>query len=87
MDDESSQRRGISEHSAGSQRGRDTELQGARVLILTGQFKGQEGVCLGKGSADSLWAVSPDSTNEILSLIFEKEFALLVDLSADPTQN
>ena len=72
---------------ADAQRGGHAELEGARVLILTGQFKGQEGVCLGKGSADNLWAVSPDSTNEVLSLVFEKEFALLVDLSADPTQN
>jgi hypothetical protein len=62
-------------------------MQGDRVLILTGPFKGQEGVCLGKRSAENLWAVSPDSTNEVLSLVFEKEFALLVDLSADPTQN
>ena len=87
MDDESSQRAGVSKHSALARRGRRAELEGARVLILTGQFKGQEGVCLGKGSADNLWAVSPDSTNEVLSLVFEKEFALLVDLSADPTQN
>jgi hypothetical protein len=87
MDYESSQRGGVSDHSTDAHRGRHAELEGARVLILTGQFKGQEGVCLGKGSAENLWAVSPDSTNEILSLVFEKEFALLVDLSADPTQN
>ena len=87
MDYESSQRGRISEHSADAQHGRETELEGARVLILTGQFKGQEGVCLGKGSADNLWAVSPDSTYEVLSLVFEKDFGLLVDLSADPNQN
>ena len=87
MDYESSQRPGISAHSAEAQRGRHAELEGARVLILNGHFKGQEGVCLGKGSANNLWAVSPDSTNEVLSLVFEKDFALLVDLSTDPTQN
>jgi hypothetical protein len=87
MDYESSQRRGISDHSGDAQRGRHAEFEGARVLILTGQFKGQEGVCLGKGSADNLWAVSPDSTSEVLSLVFEKDFAPLVDLSADPTRN
>jgi len=87
MDYESSQRYGLPDHSAEGQRGRHAKLEGARVLILTGQLKGQEGVCLGKGSADNLWAVSPDSTNEILSLVFEKDFALLVDLSANPTQN
>ncbi len=63
------------------------KLDGARVLILTGEFKGEEGVCLGRGSADNLWSVSPDGTAEILSLIFERDFALLVDLSSDPTRN
>lgn len=87
MDYESSQRRDISDYSADAQRGRHAKLEGARVLILTGQFKGQEGVCLGKGSADNLWAVSPDCTDEILSLVFEKDFGLLVDLSSDPTRN
>ena len=87
MDYESSQRRGISNDSGDAQRGRHAELEGARVLILTGRFKGQEGVCLGKGSAENLWAVSPDSTDEILSLVFEEDFGLLVDLSSDPTRN
>ena len=88
MDDESSQRARYFEAVAlGAQHGRHAELEGARVLILTGKFKGEEGVCLGKGSADNLWAVSPDCTDEILSLVFEKDFALLVDLSSDPTRN
>src|SRR5947208_1563945 len=85
MDYQSSQQRGLPDHSADAQRVRRAKLEGARVLILTGQFKGEEGVCLGKGSAQNLWAVSPDSTNEVLSLVFEKDFGLLVDLSADPT--
>ena len=71
MDDESSKRR---------------EMQGARVLILTGSFQGQEGVCLGAKSPD-VWAISPNNSDEILSLAFEKEFALLVDLSSDPNRN
>jgi hypothetical protein len=62
-------------------------MQGARVIILTGAFKGREGVCLGQGPAVGLWAVSPDSSTEIVSLAFEKDFALLVDLSSDPTRN
>jgi hypothetical protein len=61
-------------------------MQGARVLILSGKFKGEEGVCLSKG-ANSRWAVSPDRSDEILSLAFESEFALLVDLSGDPRRN
>jgi hypothetical protein len=61
-------------------------MQGSRVLILTGEFKGDEGVCLGEDS-NSRWAVSPDRSDEILSLMADNEFALLVDLSADPTRN
>ena len=68
-------------------RGGRAEMEGARVLILTGRFKGEEGMCLGKGSADDLWAVSPDCTDEILSLVFEKDFGLVIDLSSDPTRN
>jgi hypothetical protein len=87
MDDESSQRAGVSKQSARAGRSDRAELENARVLILTGRFKGEEGICLGKGSAGKLWAVSPDCTAEILSLEFETDFALLVDLSSDPTQN
>jgi hypothetical protein len=60
-------------------------MQGARVLILTGQFEGEEGICLGECDLDHS-AVSPDSGDEILSLT-EREFALLIDLSADPESN
>jgi hypothetical protein len=34
-----------------------------------------------------LWAVSPDNSDEILSLAFEKDFGLCVNLSSDPTRN
>jgi hypothetical protein len=63
------------------------EMEGARVLIRTGEFKGDEGVCLGAATSPGLWAISPDGSNEILSLVFEKDFGLLVDLSADPRLN
>jgi len=33
------------------------------------------------------WAISPDGSNEILQLVLEKEFGLLVDLSASPEDN
>ena len=61
-------------------------MQGARVLILSGRFKGEEGICLSKGM-NGRSAVSPDSSDEILSLIADTEFALLVDLSEDPRRN
>jgi hypothetical protein len=33
------------------------------------------------------WAISPDRSDEILSLKLDRDFALLVDLSADPVRN
>jgi hypothetical protein len=62
-------------------------MEGARVLILTGQHKGQQAVCLGEAEGAGLWAISPDDTDEVLSLTFEKDFALLMDLSANPRLN
>ncbi|MBI2516580.1 MAG: hypothetical protein HYV95_06650 [Opitutae bacterium] len=62
-------------------------LEGHRVLILTGVHQGEEGVCLGKVTQRNFWAVSPDSSNDVLELTFEREFALLQDLSANPLRN
>jgi hypothetical protein len=87
MDNESSHEEAIPKQSPSRVHGDRADLEGARVLILTGRFKGEEGVCLGQASADNLWSVSPDCTDEILSLVFEKDFGLLVDLSSDPTRN
>jgi hypothetical protein len=61
-------------------------MQGARVLILSGRFKGEEGTCLGQDS-NGRWAISPDGSDEIRSLVRDKDFALLIDLSADPVRN
>jgi hypothetical protein len=63
------------------------EMQGAPVIILTGEFKGEEGVCLGKSGDGQGWAVSPVRSEKILTLAFEKDFGLLVDLSANPSSN
>lgn len=87
MDDESSQRAALPKRPASEPHGSRVEFEGARVLILTGRFKGEEGICLGRASAGDLWAVSPDCSSEILSLAFEKDFGLLVDLSSDPNRN
>ena len=62
-------------------------MQGARVLILTGEHKGEQGVCLGEADREGMWAISPDTSDEVLSLVFEKDFGLLVDLSANPELN
>jgi hypothetical protein len=63
------------------------KMEGARVLILTGQHKGEEGVCLGQADRAGLWVISPDRSDEILCLAFEKDFGLCVDLSSDPTRD
>jgi hypothetical protein len=63
-------------------------MEGARVLILTGRFKGEEGICLGKAADQSgLWAISPDRSDEVLSLALEKDFGLVIDLSGRPELN
>jgi hypothetical protein len=65
----------------------DAKMQGARVLILTGEHEGEQGVCLGEADRAGLWAISPDRSDEVLTLAFEKDFGLLVDLSANPELN
>ena len=61
-------------------------MQGSRVLILRGDFEGDEGICLGEDK-NGRWAISPNDSDEILSLVRDKHFALLIDLSADPRRN
>ena len=63
------------------------DFAGQRVIILTGKFAGHEGICLGRAAIEGLWAVSPDDSNEVLQLAFEREFGLLVDLSATSQKN
>jgi hypothetical protein len=61
-------------------------MQGARVLILSGRFKGQDGVCLGE-ERNGRWVISPNRSDEIFSMVRDQDFGLLIDLSADPTRN
>lgn len=62
-------------------------FEGARILILTGRFAGQEGACLGFTADRKQWAISPDSSDEIVPMNYEVDFALLIDLSAQPKRN
>jgi hypothetical protein len=62
-------------------------MEGTRVLITSGDYRGREGVCLGRAADGVRWAISPDDTAEILELQFDKDFGLLVDLSSDPSRN
>jgi len=50
-----------------------------RVLILSEPYAGEEGICLGLADDQESWNVSPDKSNAILRLVFERDFGLLVD--------
>jgi hypothetical protein len=63
------------------------DLSGCRILIVSGPHAGQEGICLGPAEDGKKWSVSPDDSNEILNLTFEKEFGLLLDMSGDAERN
>lgn len=64
-----------------------SDLAGCRVLILAGRYEGREVVCIGKSADGVRWAITPAGSDEIVQLVFEKEFGLLVDLSANPEAN
>jgi len=49
-----------------------------RVLILAGEYAGEEGICLGAIAGTDRWAVSPDCSTAVLDLRFESDFALLL---------
>lgn len=61
---------------------------GLSVIILVGEFAGQEGVCLGPvPDGGGLWAVSPDSSDRIVNLKFEEEFGVLINRGQKPGRN
>ena len=62
-------------------------MREAEVLILTGDWAGHEGICLGKAADGVRYAVSPHGSDLILQLVFGQDFGLLVDSSADPKLN
>lgn len=66
------QNRSINRHTKKSD-----SLEERRILILAGDYEGEEGICLGRIAGTNRWAISPDSSNAILELQFESEFALL----------
>ena len=52
---------------------------GKTVLILVGEFAGEEGICLGRAADGKRWAVSPKSADRIVEMEFEREFGLLLN--------
>ncbi len=66
----------------------DLDPAGHHVIILAGEFAGQEGVCLGPvPDGSGLWAVSPDGTDRIVNLKFDEEFGMLVNRGQEPGKN
>ena len=49
------------------------------VIILTGEFTGQEGFCLGPSGEKGIFAVTPNSSNRILHLRFDEDFGILIN--------
>lgn len=64
---------------------RSPNLSGSRVLILVEPYAGEEGICLGPAETDGSWFVSPNSSNEILRLEFERDFGLVVKRASGPS--
>jgi len=57
---------------------------GHTVLIIAGEHAGLEGICLGKATDGSdRWAVSPDGSDKVLYLVFDKEFGVLLNPSQE----
>ncbi len=52
---------------------------GKSVIILSGEFAGQEGFCLGPAGESGVFAVTPTTSNQILQLRFDTDFGILVN--------
>jgi hypothetical protein len=52
---------------------------GKPVIILSGKFAGQEGVCLGPDTTPGAFAVSPTGSSAILTLVLGREFGILLN--------
>jgi hypothetical protein len=58
------------------------------ILITSGEFAGEEGVCLGRALATKdLWAVSPASSDRIVNLRFDGEFGVLLNCGQETGRN
>ena len=57
------------------------------VIILKGEFAGQEGYCLGPSGQEGVFAVTPNTSTRILNLRFDEEFGILINKSQTPGRN
>ncbi len=61
---------------------------GMTVLITNGDYAGQEGLCLGRAEGtNELWAVSANSSNQIVNLRFDDEFGVLLNPGQSTARN
>lgn len=66
----------------------DIDPSGRTVIILAGEFAGEEGTCLGRSPGEKdRWAVSPNSSDQIVNLLFEKEFGVILNSGQEPGKN
>lgn len=66
----------------------DFDPGGLTVIILSGEFAGEEGTCLGPvPDQPDLWAVSPLSSDRILNLRFEEGFGVVLNPDQEPGRN
>jgi hypothetical protein len=66
----------------------DIDPSGHTVIILAGEFAGEEGTCLGRAPGEKeRWAVSPNSSNQIVNLLFEVEFGVILNPGQESGKN
>jgi len=66
----------------------DINPSGQTVIIIAGEFAGEQGVCLGRATGEKdLWAVSPSSSDRIVNLRFDEEFGVLINPGQDSSKN
>lgn len=64
------------------------DLTGKTVLIIAGEFTGEEGLCLGYApDKNDLWAVSPNTSDRIVNLRFDAEFGVLLNPGQESGKN
>jgi len=54
-----------------------TDPTGKTVKILSGEYQGLEGVCLGRILSKQLWAISPDGSTRIVQLSLGNDFIVI----------
>lgn len=57
------------------------------VIILVGEYAGQEGFCLGPAGEEGVFAVTPNASNQILRLRFDEEFGILINRGQEKGRN